>query len=602
MLDNPTTILIREYKQRLNSKPKEKKDNSLKNKNKGINQKGSPESISFTRDTIKGDESFESSENFSSSYINDEEKNKKMTVKENFMSKSEYFRRLGKENEYILCFQKYLLNSNLNNFNPIQFYYESNLPNKDIPSFFINNISIKPIISFSKNFIKSTFDLNQFKEVQSENKTRIINYNIQNISLNNQIKNNNNSNFNINISNTQKEVINENLLQINQINRDGENLFNQFSELEIAKHSIHLINEKKGCKLIQDTIKHNKKFTNELLFKELIPKLPQICCDQYGNYLLQALLYELTQENLKLFFSVIFSKNYFYSICLSQHGSRVIQALIDITYNKNELLNKLIIKIYSTKFCEICLSRYGNYVMQKLLSKVHFCHNNNIDIIYQLIFKNFMTLVNTKYGVCVVQKCLSDGNSQQRLQTVKLIMENFDYIIYNDYGCYLLQYFMTISKDFEEERVQELIPVIKKIEGGVESYIKNKNSAAVIEKCCEQAHDKIRQHFLEFIIKNKKEIIIEMLLDKNENYIIQKALINENNEIIKNDLMNIILSNAEILRENYFGNKIITKIMSSQINSNKVNNSKKSHFINKSSNNKGLFLNYSSIVHFKGKK
>ena len=409
------------------------------------------------------------------------------------------------------------------------------------PNYFISQRSNENIQSFQ------TLNNNNYNNSYSNQMS--IEKNIKELNL--ILKNLNQNKFNdnkLNTAETQSSIENQNSFNINDF--DYPVLKNE----NLAKIAVFLIIDKKGCKFLQDKIQNNSHFVNNILFKYIQPYLVELCCDQYGNYFLQMLVYELNPFNLNLFIDSIL--NNIIKLCLSRHGSRVIQSIIDKAYQNNYLINKLIINIFNqndkniNSNNNIFSSRHGNFVIQKLLSKVHLNENETIGIIYQYICNNFLAITNSKYGVCVVQTLYKEANEFYRSKLYQLIIKNFNEIIFNEFGCFLMRCVITDNNSNKE--------IISKIEKNFENYFANKNASSVIEYCFEK-DDKIRKYFLNFLVYEKPMFIIKMLKNQNGNYIIQKALCLEDSAL-KFEMMKVIMKNKEYLKNSGFGKKIYKKL------------------------------------------
>ena len=406
-----------------------------------------------------------------------------------------------------------------------------------------NGFQLNKTVNTSQNYYyNNTYSVSRLPTEKNINGLNII------IKNNNQIENNNKE---LNIFTENHEFIeNKNIPSININDYDYTMLKNE----NLAKIAVFLIIDKKGCKFLQDKIQNNTYFVNNILFKYIQPYLVELCCDQYGNYFLQMLVYELNPFNLNLFIDSIL--NNIIKICLSRHGSRVIQSIIDKTYQNNFLINKLIINIFNkndnsiNSNSNIFFSRHGNFVVQKLLNKIHLAENETIDIIYRYIYNNFLAITNSKYGVCIVQALYKESNESYHSKLYQLVIKNFNEIIFNEFGCFLMRCVLTYDNSNKE--------IIKKIENNFESYLANKNASSVIEYCFEK-DDKIRKCFMKFLVYEKPMLIIEMLKSQNGNYIIQKAL-NLENSALKFEVLKVIMKNKECLKNNDFGKKIFKKL------------------------------------------
>ena len=435
--------------------------------------------------------------------------------------------------------------NNINKFNPINTINNIN-NNNDQNSFNFNNNNINN----NSNNIFNMNNLNNLKEFQLDKEilsemSKIdlnkIDFNIQGTN-NYQIPNNyfipvqnlnDNSNMKFNYISYKDKDFSSNGLP------SGKSFY-EYSEDDILKYAIPLIKDQSGCRFLQERIKIDHSFMINKLFPSIQNNLYELGCDAFGNYFLQALMDIFSLENLELFLDLI--KNFFTNMCINQHGTRVIQKTIEkVASNKN-----LVAKIENILNCNnlgiIMKSPYGNHIIQKYITSIHF--KEYTKFIYDYILINFMDIAQTKHGVCVIQKCVSEGEPDQRGKLYDLILQNFDELIKDEFGNYLIQYILINVKD--KESFYEVSPIIKRIEDNLIALCKNKFSANVIEKCLENGNEYIKEYLLNCIINKYKDHIIELLLDKYGIYIIQKAL--KINSIYRAKFYEIINSKKDELK------------------------------------------------------
>ena len=421
-----------------------------------------------------------------------------------------------------------------NNFNNINNQYSFNFSNSinNNKLFNINDINNLKEIEFNKDFLSelSNIDINKINiDISNINNYQIPNnYFIPNDTRNiafNYIKYNNNG--------------------INSIGLPSGKSFYEYTNDELVKYAIPLIKDQSGCRFLQEKLKTTKQFMEEKLFPSIQNNLSELGCDAFGNYFLQALIDIFSSQNLDLFLDLI--KDNFKNMCTNQHGTRVIQKIIDKVSN-DENLSKKLEKILNTKDLGLIIkSPYGNHIVQKYLTCIHF--KELTKFIYDYIFLNFMNVAESKHGVCVIQKCVSEGEENQRGKLYDLILQNFDELIKDEFGNYLIQYILMNVKN--KEKFYEVSSIIKKIEDNLISICKFKFSANVIEKCLENGDNYIKEYLVGCILNRYKEHVIELLLDQYGIYIIQKGIKlsafykNKFFEIInekKNELNNIDLN------------------------------------------------------------
>ena len=423
----------------------------------------------------------------------------------------------------------YFFNPNMNNMNTNSFinYFNTNYPTYN----YYNNQLFNKNIQTQNDYFSSTND--------NVNKKEIENNDVNNINNNYNIYNNSKAN--------NSPFINKN--------------FYELTDEEIINMSSNLIKDQLGCRFMQEKIKSNHQFANELLFPKIKYNIKDLCCDSFGNYFWQALIDILSFDNINQFFDI--TQKDFTEICISPHGTRVIQKIIDKISATPILMNRFIYNLNSKDLGIIFKSPYGNHMIQKFLGTIH--SSEYSIFIYNYVYKYFLDIADSKHGVCVIQKCVTEGEEKQRAKLYELILSNFNNLIKDQFGNYLIQYILINTKT--EDKFKEILPIIFKIEENIINFCKSKYSANVIEKCFENCENMIREHILNSLLTNNSESIVDILIDQYGIYVIQKAF-KINNIIYKNKLKEIINSKEKELKKINFSDykyKNILKI----INSNK---------------------------------
>ena len=342
---------------------------------------------------------------------------------------------------------------------------------------------------------------------------------------------------------------NTNIYQMKN-NLNNQNIYNNLNNIDdvnLAKMSLNLIKTQLGFKILDERAKSNNKFANELLFPELINNLSNICCDILGNMLIQTLIDVLSSENLDLFLSSI--QEQLFDICLTEHGSRAIQKLLERIHSNPLLMNKLIFYLNQKDIGILFKSGYGNHLIQKYLVIIKNVELTNF--IYNYLYKNFMDIASSKYGVCVIQKGLSEGNIIQRKKIVNLILTNLNAIMKDCYGNFIIQF---IFFKFDKNKFDEILPIIEKIEENMVDFCTNKFSSSVIEKSFEKNERKIGERFIKCLFEHHENDIIDILLNSYGKYVIKKAC-NFENKLFRNMISKTIIGKLNQMKEE--GEKLI---------------------------------------------
>ena len=508
------------------------------------------------------------------------------------------FNNINYNNEF-----KFPLNQtkNINNNNSINFNYNNinNKFNNNNTMNTLNNMNNQNIFNYNNNNMFDINELNNLKDFKlnkemldemSKIDLNKININFQGGS-NYQIPNNyfmpvQNQNDNLNMK-FNYITYNNNEMTLNGL-PSGKSFY-EYSDDDIIKYAIPLIKDQSGCRFLQERIKLNKSFMIEKLFPSIQNNLFELGCDAFGNYFLQALIDIFSVDKLSLFLDLI--KNFFTKMCTNQHGTRVIQKIIE----QVSLNQTLVAKIENILNCNdlgiIMKSPYGNHIIQKYLISIRF--KECTKFIYDYILANFMEIAETKHGVCVIQKCVSEGDIIQKGKLYDLILQNFNELIKNEFGNYLIQYILININD--QNKFNEANPIIKRIEDNLIDICKMKFSANVIEKCLENGSDFIKEYLLECILNKYRDHIIELLLDKYAIYIIQKAL--KINTHYRNKFYEIIKEKKDEIKDidlNDFKYRGAQKVL----NSFKDFEIKNQNNINKDNNNNNFNGNYNNFYNY----
>ena len=238
------------------------------------------------------------------------------------------------------------------------------------------------------------------------------------------------------------------------------------------------------------------------------------------------------------------------------YGSRVLQKLIEKIRDYPILLNKFILNLNYKDVGLLFSSPYGNHILQKYLSIIKKKEFTNF--LYQYIFNNFLKIAKDKHGVCVIQKSLYEGDSEQRIKIFEMISKNLEVIIKDDFGRFLIYYIFT---KFKTKTLEEIIPLIRKIEEKIVDYCQNNNSAFVIEKCLERGDQKINEHFIKYLLENHSNSIIDIVANRYGFYVIKKIKYLANKKLIK-ELMKNIVDNIDKLYQLNKANDIIVSFSS----------------------------------------
>ena len=425
---------------------------------------------------------------------------------------------------------------NIDNFNNIE---EQNNKTQDniIPNYhqnYTNDI-------YSELNLNNNFNYN-------ENKANDIKKPIQNVrnvnSINDNVYNNNYNYYNYNniyYGNAlppqfpQNYINNNFTTQINNIQNINNNQYINNNDLS-NDNIIYLSKTLQGCQILKNKIISDSKYANEILFPNIIHNLKEICTNIFGNSMIQTLLGVLTFENIDLFLFTI--KNQITEICLSESGSRVMQALIGKIKNNPFLMNKLIFYLNNDDLKSIFKSAYGHHFIKYYLFIINDKEFTNF--IYIFICNNFIEIATDKFGVTIIQRAFGAFDGEELNKLFKLTEQNCNLLMKDCFGNYLIQYiFIKLKNKFQ---FNTLFPLIKKITENLVDFCKDKFSSSALEKIFEQGEEKIKEYLINYLIKFYLDEIIYILIHPNGFYVIKKAMY-INNKDIKTKIVKAIIKN-----------------------------------------------------------
>ncbi len=404
----------------------------------------------------------------------------------------------------------------------------------------------------SNNFgIDDKTNINNSIQINSLNiGTFFIQNNVDTFNLNNQNKNNfsnyipklNNIIYQNNKNKNNKSLIFKN----NNFNYKNDISYQLYSLKEILEKSDIICKNQSGCRYLEKKIDENPEIALSI-FPNIKSKINGLMFDAFGNYFIQKLIEYININQINEILTYIISHN-FLEICLNQHGTRVIQKLIERIYNNNLLLeafnNLLIPNLY-----KIFIDQNATHIIIKYMSLIPFPANKNI--IY-FIQKNILSLSTHKHSVCTLQKAIQSLDNPQR----KILLMNIAKIsnkLFNDqFGNYVVQFALSMN----DGEVNTFI---------INNYLKDfknnccrKYSSNVFEKCFEYSNYEIKQMIIINVCTYSN--VRTLLYDIYGNYVLQQ-IIKESSEPYKTYFLKFIISLIDGLKNFPYGPIIFQKLV-----------------------------------------
>ena len=476
------------------------------------------------------------------------------------------------------------MNKNINNQNMIGMNNNDYYQNK-IGQFM--NQPLMPNNRYNNKNERNNKFLNMNSNTKTEKKINNFYYNgdqyqIGNNSNNkNRNKNKDENKFNINLNLDSKEkniytigpkdlvtTITSNKKKIKRVNPKA--YLNE--SYEYLSHNIFILaKDQAGCRFLQDKIEKDPITATNYFYEAIQPYVNILVKDPFGNYLVQKIIKNLNEIQIKKILEIISPS--IVDISTNNHGTRVIQFLI--IFLKTKELQNYFIQMIKPHTIHLLKELNGAHIIQKLLLEYpESCLELN-----KLIIENSSYLATHKHGCCVLQKFLDGNYKILQNELIQNLISNCLVLITDQFGNYVIQSVLMLK----DPKINS--EIAKKINDNIPYYSKHRYSSNVIEKCFDLCSEEDKKNFVEKL--SSPEIIAELILDDHGNYVIQKVLQCADGNIKENILKNIIPIIPKI-KEVSFGERLLNRLYSSypQLNGN-FNSKKKNNFgfYNESYNN-----------------
>jgi hypothetical protein len=276
--------------------------------------------------------------------------------------------------------------------------------------------------------------------------------------------------------------------------------------IDMLIQNVHyLCRNQGGCRHLQKVLEQYPQKSIDF-YEQLHDKIFDLSLDSFGNYFIQKLLEYLPINLLTTIFVESFAKD-FLSLCVSPHGTRVIQKFLDRVHNHSEIMN-LFNPFFFNHLNDIILDSNATHIVIKYFNLIKYPKNE-----YLLMFfkKNILMLSTNKHSCCTVQKCIEAITNHHQLYEMINSIAKISHLLFNDqYGNYIVQY----SLGFNITELNSLI--IKKYYSNIDTFAYQKIASNVFEKCLQYSSPQERTSIIQYLCD--KEIIRKLLLNTYGNY------------------------------------------------------------------------------------
>ena len=351
---------------------------------------------------------------------------------------------------------------------------------------------------------------------------------------NNNSSNNNNNQPNINNDYNKRKKIKK---------LDGNMYFNKPLSY-LAKNLNSLGKDQGACRYLQKLLDENPLETIQYLYDPLCENLLQLINDQFGNYLIQKIITYLNEDQI-LYMLQIISQSFF-EIASNNYGTRVLQKIID--YIKTAKLANYFYQLMKPLIIPLLKELNGTFAVQKFAT-LHRQYSNEIN---EIIVENSHVLATHRHGCCVVQKYLEINDPLMTPKLLDKLVENCLLLIIDQFGNYVIQTILAMGNKKYGNKIAE------KITENVVYYAKHKYSSNVVEKCFNYCDGNYKLNLMMNV--QKKENLIELILDEHGNYVVQKVL-SLSPPVTQKNMLKLIIPVFEKLKRCPYGDRVINRLI-----------------------------------------
>ncbi|CEP10847.1 hypothetical protein [Parasitella parasitica] len=317
---------------------------------------------------------------------------------------------------------------------------------------------------------------------------------------------------------------------------------------EFEGNLFELCKDQNGCRFLQTKLEESS-MNVTLIYEEIHTHFVDLMTDPFGNYLCQKLLERCDDAQRTSIVDVIAPE--FLKICLSMHGTRAVQKLIEFLSTKRQI--QAVITALKPNVVALIKDLNGNHVIQKCLHKLSSEHNQ---FIYDTVSEHCIQVASHKHGCCVYQRCIDYAVESQKvklkkIQLVNVITQHALPLVQDPFGNYVVQYVLGLEDaTYYDNLIRRFIEPIRELS-------LQKFSSNVIEKCIRVAGKETRRLLIAGIIDHPN--MERFLRDSYANYVIQTCLdCAEEDQRIK--FVECIRPLLPSIRNTPYGKRIYSKI------------------------------------------
>ncbi|KAF0896701.1 hypothetical protein E2562_027046 [Oryza meyeriana var. granulata] len=315
---------------------------------------------------------------------------------------------------------------------------------------------------------------------------------------------------------------------------------------EVAGRIYMLAKDQNGCCFLQKVFTEGTKEDVEKVFAEIIDHIGELMMDPFGNYMVQKLLEECTDDQrMRIICEITRKPGELITVASNMHGTRAVQKVID-TINTPEQVSK-VVSALSPGAMRLMTDTNGSHVAQRCLKKLLPEYKA---FLLDVATVRFLRLAKDQHGCCIIQKCIEHSNDEQKYNLLCKITSSALSLSEDQYGNYVIQFIVNLGIEWATSKI------VNELEGHFGYLSMQKCGSHVVENCLKQAPQLDRERIIHELMADPK--LPHIMADQFGNFVIQTALKECKGEL-HTAFVEVIRPYAPALQNDMYAKRVLSK-------------------------------------------
>ncbi|XP_006663548.1 pumilio homolog 12-like [Oryza brachyantha] len=315
---------------------------------------------------------------------------------------------------------------------------------------------------------------------------------------------------------------------------------------EVAGRIYMFAKDQNGCRFLQKVFTEGTKEDVEKIISEIIDHITELMMDQFGNYMVQKLLEECSDDQRKhIICEITRVPGDLITVACNMHGTRAVQKLID-TINTPEQISK-VVSALSPGAMRLMTDANGSHVAQHCLKKLLPEYKA---FLLDAATPRCVRLAKDQHGCCIIQKCIEHSNDDQKYFLLRNITSNALNLSEDQYGNYVIQFVVNLGVEWATSEI------VNELEGNFGFLSTQKCGSHVVENCLRQVPQHDQKRIIHELMVDPK--LPQIMSDPYGNFVIQTAL-KECKGDLHSAFVEAIRPHAPALQNNMYAKRVLSK-------------------------------------------